>query len=1037
MMFRALGAVEVVVAGQAVPLGRRGERRLLGLLLLDLGTVLSVERLADQLSEDGDPGPGRGAVHVHVSRLRGRLAGAGADRHGFRLLTRAPGYVLEGDPDLVDIHRFRALSDEANATADPAAKVELLDRALALWQGPLFGADATDRIRETSGALFEELHASVSGARIEAKLALGLHAGVLDELAALCARYPRREALVEARMLALHRSGRRDEALAVAEAARALLEDELGLDPRPELAALRDRILRDDPTLVYAAPRKPGPAQLPPVIGDFVGRDAELERLDGMAPGPDGAPRSSVVISTIAGFGGIGKTALAVHWAHRVRDRFPDGQLYVNLHGYSAAVPVQPIEALARFLRALGVPAEQISPELAEATAQYQAALADRRMLIILDNANHAEQVRPLLPADPGSLAVITSRDRLAALTEADGHRLTLGVLAPAEAVALLARIVGADRIAAEPDAAAEWAALCGHLPLAVRISAALLADRPGRTIAEHAAALRDGGRLAGLQVADDEQASVRATFNQSYDQLTADQRRLFRLLALVPGTDFEAAATASLVGTTAVHAALLLDRLAAAHLIEVAEPGRYAFHDLLRDHARALTEATDPAADRSTAYRRLADHYLHTAAAAMDVLVPHEADRRPRLGVPGTPVAPFRDREHATAWLDAERLNLVVLAGLPGGGPHLASQLSTILYRYLDEQAHYADASVLHGHAIRISGEHDDVAGLADGLRNQGVVYWRLGQFDRAAEHAREALGHHLAIGDRAGAGRALINLGIIDWQFARYGQAAECYLQALEHQRATGDRTGEGTSLINLANLYWQLGRYREAAQQHREAMEHGRELGNRTVEAYALMGLGTVEQRLGNVDTAVRLYLEGLAIQEELGNRTGELNAYMNLGTAHEQAGRFEEARFYFAGAQERCTESGHRLGEVSAQVGLGMVELRSGDLAAALACNLKAEELNGVLQDAEMEVEVRHGLGEVALAEGRYADALDSHQRAHDLAEEAGNRFMLARALDGLGRTQLALGRDGEARELSRGAAELFADMGVPYESPFSA
>lgn len=440
-----LGGVDVLVDGLPVDLGRRRmERCLLGLLLLNLNAALSIDRMIDLLWGEDAPASARAALHVHVSRLRTGLAAVDAERRGFRLVTRSGGYALEGDPARVDAHRFRDLCRRGHEATDPAVRRGLLGPALALWRGRPLGELTTPRIRAAYGRGLEELNLSATELRIEADLALGGHDGLLGELESLVRVHPLRERLVELHLLALYRAGRRTDALAVYERARRLLVDATGLDPRAELDELYQRIVRRDPALDPARAPVPRtvPAQLPPEKPGFAGRREELEFLDGLLPGPGQAGPPSVVIS---GDRGVGKTALAVHWAHRVRARFPDGQLFLDLSAPAATAPraggqgstvpdagpgacLSPIAALRALLAGLGVAGDALPDGVDEAVDLYRSLVGDRRVLLVLDNASHPDQVRPLLPSNPGSLTVIASRDRLSSLIALNGAtRLLLG----------------------------------------------------------------------------------------------------------------------------------------------------------------------------------------------------------------------------------------------------------------------------------------------------------------------------------------------------------------------------------------------------------------------------------------------------------------------------------------------------------------------------------------------------------------------------------------------------------------------------------
>ncbi len=467
---------------------------------------------------------------------------------------------------------------------------------------------------EAEAARLEEQRLAALEARIDADLACARHAVLIPELRKLVLDYPLRERLWGQLVLALYRSGRQADALSAYREIHQLLEAELGVEPGAALRRLHQRILSADAALDAPARSAPGaratpapvPRQLSADVAGFTGRGEHLRRL-GQLLGGDGQGPAALVIAAIVGTAGVGKTALAVHWAHQVAGRFADGQLYVDLRGVARRPPLPPAEALAQLLRALGVPAAQVPPELEEAAGTYRSLLAGRRVLVVLDNAASPDQVRPLLPGSPTCLVVVTSRNQLRGLVAKDDARLlTLDVLGRDEAAALVGRVIGDARVRAEPAATAELARLCAHLPLALRIAGANLADHPGQPIADYTAELAEGDRLAKLVVGGDEQTAVRSSLDLSYQRLAPPERRLFRLLGLVPGPDVSAAAAAALAGTTPERAELVLDRLALAHLLARRAPGRFAVHDLLRLYAidRALREESEQ--EREVATRRL-----------------------------------------------------------------------------------------------------------------------------------------------------------------------------------------------------------------------------------------------------------------------------------------------------------------------------------------------------------------------------------------------------------------------------------------------
>jgi DNA-binding SARP family transcriptional activator len=668
--FTVLGPVSVTAAGQAHTLPRAQRRALLGFLLLNANRVVASETLVEALWGGVEPATSRAQIQAGISAVRAQLRALGMPEP----LTSSPaGYLLRVEDDQLDLLLFERLIAEARqlaASGRPAAAAGRYRAGLALWRGPVLGGAAGAFVVSTRVRLAERRLAAVEDL-IDQELLQGHHAEVVSEFAGLLDDWPLRERLRGQLMLALYRATRKAEALQLYRDHVAVLKDQHGLDPSPTLSALHVAILRTSPALdlesaapaggagAGAPPPRTGPAQLPPDLADFTGRAGALRQLDDMTCGGPG--QGTVTITVVAGTAGVGKTALAVRWAHRSRDRFPDGQLYVDLRGYADGLPRAPIQALAHFLCALGVRAEAIPTEMETATALFRSLLDGRRMLVVLDNAHGSEQVRPLLPGSPSCAVLVTSRDRLAGLVASHGARhLELDLLPGAEATELLARILGADRADAEPDAVAELACLCACLPLAVRVAGANLACHPEESVAGYVHRLRAGDPLASLAVDDDPERAVHAAFDLSYRRLGPDARRLFHLLGLVPGPDLTAEAAAALAGTSTQGAGRLLRRLADAHLAEPRAPGRFRMHELLRLYAAEQARRHEPKWERRAATRRLLGWYLRAADAAARLLYP----QLPRLPVPpplpGCPPAGFDTPAAALAWLDAERANLV-----------------------------------------------------------------------------------------------------------------------------------------------------------------------------------------------------------------------------------------------------------------------------------------------------------------------------------------------------------------------------------------
>lgn len=968
MRFAILGPVELTTAeGRSLPAMAPRHRAVLAYLLLHAGTVISADRLIEAMWGAEPPGTARAQIQASIAAVRRALRAAGADR---LLETRPAGYVILPGPDELDLAEFTGALTTARAreeAGDRAGAARTLRSALALWRGdPL--AEVQAEYADGARARLRERRLSTLERLADHELALDGHPGLLDELAAQVGEHPLREKLTGQLMLALHRAGRPTEALAAARAFRTALKEQQGLDPTRAFAALEQAILRDDPSLTQpdavpppahpataASPAQPGAAAPPvavPGVGvlhvrsrrasflpydtpDFAGRVRELDRL---APArADGV----VTIFAVDGMAGIGKTTLAIHAAHRLAGRYPDGQLFVDLQAHTAGrAPVEPGSALEILLRQLGIPAEQIPASLAERSALWRAELAERRVLAVLDNAAGTEQVRPLLPGASGSLILITSRRRLVDLDGAQA--LAMDALPAGDAAELFTAIVG-ERAAAAPEAVQDVVGLCGFLPLAVRIAAARLQHRPRWTVEYLAERLRDQHRrLAELSTGD---RSVAAAFTLSYQHLSADQRRLFRLLGLHPGRDFEPYAAAALAALAVQTAENLLEELLDAHMLVQHEPGRYTLHDLLREHARATAATEETSGTRGEALDRLFDHYLHTAGSAIDLLYPESRHLRARIPASEGAAVTVAGAAEATVWLDAERANLLAVAAEPGR-PDRTSLLASTLWRYLYGHAHYDEALALHTHALEAARRSGVPEALTQTLVDLGRVAWRRGSYDDAATHSRQALAVSREAGDRRGEARAHNNLGDVCLRQGTHAEAYDHFRRALELWRSLGDRLGEATGLINLGlvrqaqgshvqaldhhrqalELYRELGyrggeavalgclgadlhgegRFAEARDHHRQALALHRELGNRGEEAEALNGLGEAARALADPAGAVRDHAEALALAVELGDRPEEARSHHGLARAHADLGHHGQAHHHASRALARYAD-----------------------------------------------------------------------------------------------------------------------------------
>ncbi|KJY25432.1 BTAD domain-containing putative transcriptional regulator, partial [Streptomyces sp. NRRL S-495] len=732
MEFGVLGPLEVRTGtGVRVRLGGDRQERLLAALLLNADGSVPVSRLVDAVWGDRPPATAGRQVGNLAGMLRRRFAEAEPAGPPV-LLTGGHGYRVVLDGHRLDARTFAdgvARSRAAAAAGEPAAALADLREALALWRGPVLDG-LPGRLPAAAGVALEELRLTAWEDCLDLEAALGRYRETVPELTALVAEHPLRERFAGQLMRALHRSGRTADALAVHRLFVGRLAEELGLDPSPELRNLHLELLKSeperngreavdlgpdpgpalDPDLDLApdpAPAPgtvvPQPAQLPSPSASFTGRRTELAALDGFAaeaaadPGPAAAPgpatAPAAAVFTVSGTAGVGKSTLVVHWAHRVRGRFPDGQLYADLHGFSAGPPLSAHAVLARFLRALGVPGPQVPSAPDEAAALYRSMLADRRVLVVLDNAHSAEQVRPLLPGGPHCLTAVTSRTSLAGLTARDGARsLALDLMPDADAVALLDRVIGGDRARTEPAAAAELATVCGRLPLALAIAASRLAVRPGLTVADQVAELRDTeDRLGALEIEGDAASTVRAAFDLSYRALPARAQGLFRLFALGPAPDLCTAAVAALCGDRTAVVRPVLGQLTTAHLLTYEGRDRYRMHDLLRLYAAERAASETGAAERAAARERLCGWYLNHADAAVRLLTPH----RQRTGFPrpGSWYEPpvFATAAEARRWCESEHTHLmgIVREAAEHGLDDFAWRLPLALWGYFFVSPH------------------------------------------------------------------------------------------------------------------------------------------------------------------------------------------------------------------------------------------------------------------------------------------------------------------------------------------------------------
>ena len=1044
-----LGPLSVRRGDAVVEVRQAKLRGLLGLLGLQPGQMVSRQELVDALWGEQPPDTCLDLIHTYVARLRDLLEPGRPRRTcGMVVVLGAGGYRLDVDADELDVLAFADLEARARAAwrvGDLDAAQALFGQAVELWRGPVL-ADLGSRLRQHPAAVrLAQRRLSVAVAHADLAIDRGRWQAAAGPLVGLCAEEPFHEGLHARLMLALAGGGRQAEALRLFGDLRARLADELGVEPGDELTQAQLRILRGQlsgpsgagpagdhhrggPTITAHPPARAAViAQLPPDVAGFTGRTVELGQLNRLEQ-PDADP-TAVPITVITGTAGVGKTALAVHWAHRVRDRFPGGQLYVNLGGYQSTPPLRPLEALTGFLRALDVPTDQIPIDADEVAGLYRSLLADRRMLVLLDNARSPDQVRPLLPGGPGCRVVVTGRDRLSGLVARDGaDLLDLDVLSPAEAHLLLGRVLG-RRVEAESAAAAELAQVCAFLPLALRIAAANLTDR-ARTIAGYVAELRASNRLAALAVDGDEQAAVRAAFDQSYAELAPEARRLFRLLGLVPGPEVTSEAAAALVGTSPESAAQLLDRLAGAHLLGQHAPGRFGFHDLLRLYARGRTEAEDSEPERQAALGRLLDWYLHTTAATTQLLYPNVV----RLPLPPAssqlPVPAFSDRAQALAWLDAERSDLVaaVQHAAEHGPRPSAWLLADALHGYLWQGMYVVDWSAVAEAALAAAQAEGAARAQSSAQLSLADLNLCLSRYGQAIEHYSRALALNQQTGWLEAQAATVSKLGVAYARSGRLAEAADHHRQALTLNQRIGRVGGQATNLGNLGVVYLEQGRLQVAFDHHAQALALFGKLGYRDSQGTALAWLGEIDHALGRFDGAVDHANAALAIQREVGDRGGEADTLRTLAGIHRDTGRHDQAFELATTAAALAGDTGERRLQADALNTLASVHLHRGSLPQARDSYGQALELARATQSRYPEVVTLVGLATTDQRAGRHDQALVVANQALTLARQAGFRLLEGQALTTLASIQLAQDQRHRAIQLASEALAIQRDTG---------
>jgi len=916
LRFGVLGPLRAWRHETVVDLGPVQQRVVLAVLALQAGRPVGRQQMIDAVWGENQPRNAVNLVQRHVSGLRRALEPDRPGRTPSDLLTwTEAGYLLTLPPGALDLDLFvRGLSQArtAQAAGQLQEAATALHSALELWRGPVcdglsspFLDAQADRLAESRVSALEE--------RIELDLMIGGHGDLIAELRDLVAEHPLRERLRGLLMMALYRTGRQADALTAFRDARRRLRDELGVEPSAPLQQLHQQILAADPALAPADPaqavtdadaktsrRRVVPAQLPHHVPDFTGRDAELDRLDALLNQDGRGARNAIVITVITGTAGVGKSTLALYWAHRVRDLFPDGQLYVNLRGFGpAGSAMEPAEAIHGFLEAFAVPSERMPLDLDDRAALYRSMLADLRMLVVLDNARDVDQVRSLLPGSPSCVVLVTSRNRLTSLVATDGARpVELDLLPDAEARRLLSSRLGPDRVASEPTPVDEIIKACAGLPLALVVAASNAVANSRLPLSALAGELRETESRLDALGAGDQYSDVRAVFSWSYGALSPPAARQFRLLGLHAGPDIGLSAGASLAGVPLAQARRELADLVRAHLVTEWAPGRFVMHDLLREYAHELSLIHDSAADRRLAVHRILNHYLHTAYFADQLLRPRRDDPIVLAPLPLlVTTQTLTDHKDAVAWLAAERQ--VLLAALRqaesyGFDVHVW-QLAWAVTSYFDRHGHWYDAAGADEEGLKAAHRLGDLQAQAIIHICLASAYGRLDRHDAANEQMRQALELYEVLGDQAG--------------------------------KAHAHRT-----------LTWVLdrqGRYREALTHAEQAVELFRIAGRPAGQARALNAAGWFHIQLGAPGEGLRLCQRALDMQMAIADRFGLVDTLDSIARAHASLARYDEAVACYRQARQLCREFDDRYDEAQILVHLGDTSLAADDPESAVA------------------------------------------------------------------------------------------------------
>jgi len=1028
MEFRTLGPVELWSAGRRCDLGSGRTRTVLAMLLLTPRSVVPVETLIDRLWDTRPPAKARESLSVYIARLRASLRHALGDQ--VQVDGRSPGgYLIEVDPEAVDLHQFRRLRRQADALAasgDFGHAAGLLREADGLWRGQALTGIRGDWAERMRDALEEERRAGVLE-RVGCELELGRHADLIGELSQLLTRYPLDETLVGHQMTALYATGRPADALGLYRETRQRLIAEQGAEPGPLLAELHQRILNRDPALgVTAAAQRPvhvpPPDTLPPETAEFTGREKEVAQITaehGAVPG----------ITIVEGMPGVGKTALAVHAARRAAARYPDGALFLNLRSHDQANPsLDPAEALHRLLQMLSVPAAQIPETLGQRAALWRAQLSRRRAVVILDDAADTDQLRPLLPVNGQCLVLITTRRRLTGL--AGARSLTLDVLSVEEAVALFRRIAGESR-AVGVEQVTEAVGLCGRLPLAIQLAASRIAQDGlpdlGGLIEELA---QPPAWLGGTGAASPE---VIAAFELSYRALEPSYQRFFRRLGASPCAGFSLPAAAAVGECPPAAAGKALTCLLDHHLLARAADGQFRFHDLIRGYAAACATRDDSTDDRRRVVSRLLGYYLHTADQADQLLRP---TRRPTpLQIDGPPAgAPeLATAGQAATWLETEWRNILQAVRYAGRREwkRECADLAHLLADFVETHAYWDEAIAAHTLALQASRELADPPRIARASLALSAVRQQTGRHEAAITLAEEAATIYRSLADRGGEAEALDQIGLAHQRTTRSREALAYFQEAQILFRAAADPRGVAATLSHSGIACWHLGRYPEADTNLREALTLYRDAGDRRGEAKVLNNLGRMRLYNGRHTDALDAYQLSLSIFREIGGAVqNEAILYQNIGSVHLYQGSYTEALAACRRALTIYRTIGDLPNEADVLNDIGAIYQSATCHDEALVHHEKARLIAEEIGYQSQHLIALRMIADIHRGSGRHGEALEHYQTALKLAREIGDPYEEGKLLAGIAESTLNTQRPDAARIVFRQALDIFERLGVP-------